>query len=164
MQNSSGFAGRRCGSLSCQSLRQHCSYALACASHLSGWIQNNLYLSLADAPFSKEDTTLNPLAGACVTCPRRSGFNTTLFADVQSDQCLDAPCFHTKINAHIDREIAARPELVQIENGYRSPKEKRPGALQRGHFGRSSTPTIPMPSRLHRARQRNPPSSSTASA
>ena len=104
------------------------------AKHLSAWIQNNLYLSLADAPFSKEDTTLNPPAGACVTCPRRSGFNTTLFANVQGDQCLDAPCFHTKVEAHIDREIAARPELVQIENGYRSPKEKRPGAVQRGHF------------------------------
>ena len=104
------------------------------AKHLSAWIQNNLYLRLADAPFSKEDPTLNPPAGACVTCPRRSGFNTTLFADVQGDQCLDAPCFHTKVEAHIDREIAARPEFVQIENGYRSPKEKRPGAVQRGHF------------------------------
>ena len=104
------------------------------AKHLSAWIQTNLYLSLADAPFSKEDTTLNPPAGACVTCPRRSGFNTTLFADVQGDQCLDAPCFHTKVEAHIDREIAVRSELVQIENGYRSPKEKRPGAVQRGHF------------------------------
>ena len=104
------------------------------AKHLSAWIQTNLYLSLADAPFSKEDTTLNPPAGACVSCPRRSGFNTSLFADVQGDQCLDAPCFHTKVEAHIDREIATRPELVQIENGYRSPKEKRPGAVQRGHF------------------------------
>ncbi len=104
------------------------------AKHLGAWIQNNLYLSLADAPFSKEDPTLNPAAGACLTCPRRSGFNTTLFADVQGDQCLDAPCFHTKVNAHLDRELAARPGLVQIENGYRSPREQRPGAVQRGHF------------------------------
>ena len=104
------------------------------AKHLSAWIQTNLYLSLADAPFSKEDPTLNPPAGACITCPRRSGFNTSLFADVQGDQCLDAPCFHTKVNAHIDREIAARPELVQIEDGWRKPSEKRPDAVQRGHF------------------------------
>ncbi len=104
------------------------------AKHLSAWIQTNLYLSLADAPFSKEDTTLNPPAGACVTCPRRSGFNTTLFADVQGDQCLDAPCFHTKMEAHINREIAARPELVQIENGYRAPKEQRPGAVRSGTY------------------------------
>jgi hypothetical protein len=44
------------------------------AKHVSTWIQNNLYLSLADAPFGREDPTLNPAAGACVTCPRRSGY------------------------------------------------------------------------------------------
>ena len=104
------------------------------AKHLSAWIQTNLYLSLAEAPFDKEDTTLNPTAGACVTCPRRSGFNTTLFADVQGDHCLDAPCFNTKINAHIDREVAAHPGLIQIENGYRAPKEQRPGAVRSGTF------------------------------
>ncbi len=104
------------------------------AKHLSAWIQTNLYLSLAEAPFDKDDPTLNPTAGACITCPRRSGFNTSLFADVQGDHCLDAPCFHTKVNAHIDREVAARPELVQIEDGWRKPSEKRPEAVQRGHF------------------------------
>jgi len=103
------------------------------AKHLSAWIQTNLYLSLADAPFDREDPTLNPTAGACVTCPRRSGYNTALFIDVQGDQCLDSPCYQVKINAHIDREVAAHPDLIQIENGYRSPKEQRPGAIQRGH-------------------------------
>ncbi len=104
------------------------------AKSLSAWIQANLYLSLADAPFDREDPTLNPAAGACVTCPRRSGYNTSLFADVQGDQCLDGPCYQTKITAHIDRELAARPELVQIENGWRRATEQRPGAVQRGHF------------------------------
>ncbi len=104
------------------------------AKHLSAWIQANLYLSLADAPFDREDPTLNPTAGACVTCPRRSGHNTSLFCDVQGDQCLDAPCYHGKVEAFLDREIAAKPELVQIENGWRNPKEQRPGALQRGHI------------------------------
>ena len=113
------------------------------AKHLSAWIQSNLYLELADAPFSKEDPTLNPAAGACVTCPRRSGYNTSLFCDVQGDQCLDGACYETKINTHIDRELAARPELVQIENGYRSPKEKRPGAVQRGHFREIEQPDNP---------------------
>ena len=104
------------------------------AKHVSAWIQNNLYLALADAPFDREDPTLNPAAGACVTCPRRSGFNTSLFCDVQGDQCLDASCYQTKLTAHIDREIAARPELIQIENGWRHAREQRPGAVQRGHF------------------------------
>lgn len=104
------------------------------AKHLSAWIQANLYLSLADAPFDREDTTLKPEAGACVTCPRRSGFNTSLFADVQGDQCLDAPCFQAKVTAHIDRELAARPELVAIETAWRAPKEQRPGALSRHQY------------------------------
>ena len=104
------------------------------AKHLSAWIQANLYLSLADAPFDREDPTLNTVAGACVTCPRRSGHNTSLFCDVQGDQCLDAPCYHGKVEAFLDREIAAKPGLVQIENSWRNPKEQRPGAVQRGHI------------------------------
>ncbi len=39
-----------------------------------------------------------------------------------------------QLAAHIDRELAARPDLVQIENGWRSAREQRPGAVQRGHF------------------------------
>jgi ParB family chromosome partitioning protein len=103
------------------------------AKHLAAWIQANLYLSLADAPFDREDPTLNPTAGVCVTCPRRSGHNTSLFCDVQGDQCLDSSCYHSKVEAFLDREIATHPGLVQIENGWRNPKEQRPGAVQRGH-------------------------------
>jgi ParB family chromosome partitioning protein len=103
------------------------------AKHLAAWIQANLYLSLADAPFDREDPTLNPTAGACVTCPRRSGHNTSLFCDVQGDQCLDSSCYHSKVEVFLDREVAAHPGLLQIENGWRNPKEQRPGAVQRGH-------------------------------
>jgi ParB family chromosome partitioning protein len=103
------------------------------AKHLTAWIQANLYLSLADAPFDREDPNLNPAAGACTTCPRRSGYNTTLFCDVQGDQCLDGFCYQSKVEAFLDREIAAHPGLIQIENGWRNPKEQRPGAVQRGH-------------------------------
>jgi len=103
------------------------------AKYLAAWIQANLYLSLADAPFDREDPTLNPTAGACVTCPRRSGYNTSLFCDVLGDQCLDSNCYHSKVEAFLDREIAALPGLVQIENGWRNPKEQRPGTVQRGH-------------------------------
>jgi len=111
------------------------------AKHLAAWIQANLYLSLADAPFDREDPTLNPTAGACVTCPRRSGHNTSLFCDVQGDQCLDSSCYHGKVEAFLNREIAAHPGLVQIENGWRNPKEQRPGAVQRGHVREIPTVT-----------------------
>ena len=49
------------------------------AKHLSAWIQANLYLNLAEAPFDLEDTTLKPEAGACITCPRRSGYQHLTF-------------------------------------------------------------------------------------
>src|ERR1700753_4251761 len=113
------------------------------AKHLSAWIQSNLYLNLAEAPFDREDPNLKPEAGACVTCPRRGGFNTSLFAGVQGDQCLDAPCFQSKVTAHIDREIAARPELVTIETSWRSTKEQRPGALQKHQYRELAEPDNP---------------------
>jgi len=113
------------------------------AKHLSAWIQANLYLNLAEAPFDREDTTLSPVAGACVTCPRRSGFNTSLFADVQGDQCLGAPCYQAKVAAHIDREMAARPELIAIETTWRAPKEQRPGALTRHQYRELAEPDNP---------------------
>jgi len=113
------------------------------AKFLSSWIQNNLYLALADAPFDREDATLNPVAGACTACPRRSGYNTALFSDVLSDECLDGNCYRSKISAHLDREIAAHPEFVQIETSWRNRNEQRPGVLERGEYEILDTPENP---------------------
>ena len=104
------------------------------ARHLATWIEENLYLALDEAPFDKEDPTLNPAAGSCGSCPRRSGHNRSLFGDVQGDQCLDKNCFQLKISVHLDRVISATPDLVQIEDGWRSARERKPGAVPRGHF------------------------------
>jgi ParB family chromosome partitioning protein len=134
-QESQASAYERCWRKDWQDQEPH----LLPAKHLAAWIQANLYLALTDAPFDREDFTLNPTAGACVSCPRRSGYNTSLFCDVQGDQCLDAPCYHGKVEAHLDRQLAARPDLVQIENAWRSPKEQRPGAIQLGHVRQIET-------------------------
>ncbi len=111
------------------------------ARNVAAWIQANLYLPLAAAPFDREDASLNPAAGACTTCPRRSGFNTSLFSDVQGDQCLDSPCYQTKVANHLDREIAARPGLVQIEEGWRRASEQKPDAVRRGFYREIETAT-----------------------
>jgi ParB family chromosome partitioning protein len=66
---------------------------------------------------------------------------------------LDSSCYQNKVAVHIDREIDARPGLVQIENGYRSPKEQRPGAIRQGQFREIETvvenpdaePALPCP-------------------
>jgi ParB family transcriptional regulator, chromosome partitioning protein len=110
------------------------------AKYLSAWIANNVYLPLDEAPFDREDNTLDPTAGSCSNCPRRSGYNTSLFADVAGDQCLDATCYHVKLTEHVNREVAARPELVQIETAHRNPKERRPGTLSRHEYTEISSP------------------------
>jgi ParB family chromosome partitioning protein len=110
------------------------------AKYLSAWIANNVYLPLDEAPFDREDNTLNPTAGACSNCPRRSGYNTSLFADVAGDQCLDATCYHAKLTEHVNREVVARPELVQIETAHRNPKERRPGTLSRHEYTEIPSP------------------------
>jgi ParB family chromosome partitioning protein len=104
------------------------------AKYLSAWIANNVYLPLDDAAFDREDKTLNPTAGSCSDCPRRRGYNTSLFADVAGDQCLDSTCYHAKLTEHVNREVAARPELVQIETAHRNPKERQPGTLSRHEY------------------------------
>jgi ParB family chromosome partitioning protein len=117
------------------------------AKHIAAWIETNLYLALADAPFDREDITLNPDAGACVTCPHRSGYNTSLFAEVQGDQCLDGTGYQTKVAAHIERELALRPHLVQIETTWRPAKEQRPGILSKHSYRELDIPDNPEASR-----------------
>ena len=55
--------------------------------HLKEWIEQNILLILKDAPFSKSDATLNPTAGSCDDCPKRTGANALLFADIAQDAC-----------------------------------------------------------------------------
>ncbi|MHB1865722.1 MAG: hypothetical protein ACYCPS_06250 [Candidatus Saccharimonadales bacterium] len=83
--------------------------------------QNNIMLILNDAPFSKSDATLNPQAGSCLDCPKRTGHNKLLFADVRQDACTDPACYQTKVNAHVAKVIAAKPKLVQISAAYAQP-------------------------------------------
>lgn len=113
------------------------------AKHLSAWIEANLYLNLDEAPFDRKDTALKPEAGACNHCPRRSGYNTSLFPDVQGDQCLDSACYQSKVEAHIDRALAARPELVQIQTAWQHPNETRPGVLNKNQYRELPDPDNP---------------------
>ncbi len=91
--------------------------------NLQQWIEHNILLILKDAPFSKSDATLNPQAGACLDCPKRTGHNKLLFADVQQDACTDPACYQTKVDAHVVKTIAAKPKLVQISAAYGQPAE-----------------------------------------
>lgn len=93
--------------------------------HLQQWIEHNILLELAAAPFSKEDATLVPEAGSCHDCPKRTGHNTLLFEGiaVQHDSCSDPSCYAAKVDAHVKQTVAAKPKLVQITTAYGKPAE-----------------------------------------
>lgn len=71
------------------------------ARRAAAYIREHYMLALDKAPFSRTDADLLPGAGACTNCPKRTGANPELFADVKSaDVCTDAPCYHKKEEAH----------------------------------------------------------------
>lgn len=90
------------------------------AKELEAWIQQNILMELAAAPFSKDDENLMPEAGSCANCPKRTGFNKLLFAEVRKDSCTDPQCFQAKLDAHVTAAITKKPQLVQISNDYRT--------------------------------------------
>jgi len=105
------------------------------ARSLAVWIEQNVYLHLAGAPFPSQDADLVPEAGACPNCEKRSGFNTRLFHDVDQDACLDAQCWNAKRQAHLARVLSARPELIQIDAGsWKPPDERTAGALRKNEY------------------------------
>lgn len=75
-----------------------------CAHH----IQDTFMLRLDKAQFTITDATLLPEAGACGTCPKRTGANPDLFKDVDSaDVCTDPKCYRAKEDAHTAQVVAA---------------------------------------------------------
>ena len=92
--------------------------------NLQFWIDSNILLVLKDAPFDKKDGQLVPAAGSCVDCPKRTGHNKLLFSDLgKQDACTDPTCYQAKVEAHVAKTIAARPQLVQISTAYGQQKE-----------------------------------------
>jgi ParB family chromosome partitioning protein len=61
----------------------------------------------------------------CGLCPKRTGHNKLLFADVSanSDACTDPNCHAVKLDAHLKAKVAAKPELVQISTAYKQQSE-----------------------------------------
>jgi ParB family chromosome partitioning protein len=94
------------------------SQVLIPVRELAAWIESNILLQLASVPFDKQDETLVPTAGSCVNCPKRTGFNKLLFADVRRDSCTDPQCFRAKVDAHVAKTTEKKPELVQISSAW----------------------------------------------
>ena len=107
------------------------SQVLIPVRELAAWIESNILLQLASAPFDKQDETLVPEAGSCANCPKRTGFNKLLFPDVRKDSCTSPDCFRAKIDASVKKTLETKPQLIQISAAWNS----REGApLGRNHY------------------------------
>lgn len=113
---------------------------LPSVARLQEWIEQEIYLDLKGAPFSKDDATLVPEAGPCTTCPKRTGFNPSLFPEVKNKEiCTDKNCFQRKLNALVEIKIKEAPtETVKISTLWRFAGETKPeGVLTRDEYRES---------------------------
>ncbi len=93
--------------------------------NLREWIEHNILLELAAAPFPKDDAQLVPEAGSCLECPKRTGHNTLLFEGIgtRHDSCSDPNCYAAKVDVFVKQTVAAKPKLVQISTAYGQSKD-----------------------------------------
>jgi ParB family chromosome partitioning protein len=78
-------------------------------------IERHFFLTLKNAPFDTADAKLVPKAGACVDCPKRTGFNKMLFAEIKdADICTDPPCFENKTRAFIKIQVGTHRDAVLL--------------------------------------------------
>jgi ParB family transcriptional regulator, chromosome partitioning protein len=67
---------------------------------LRDWIDREIHLDLKNAPFDGNDASLLPTAGACSSCPKRTGNNPLLFPEIRNKSlCTDPACYRAKIQA-----------------------------------------------------------------
>lgn len=112
---------------------------LRTVKELDEYIAREIFRNLHSAPFSKKDPELLPSAGACVTCPKRTGAQPDLFADIEKkDTCSDAACFERKIQAHIERERARieakEVDAVLVSSSWQAATKKQPGVLSHAAY------------------------------
>jgi ParB/RepB/Spo0J family partition protein len=96
----------------------HSSMAMS-AGQASELIQRRFMLRLAEAPFDRGIADLVPGVVACTDCPKRTGNQKELFADVQSaDLCTDPTCFASKCDAAWKlRKAAAKTNKQTVIDG-----------------------------------------------
>ena len=111
-------------------------------SELQRHIASRIYVELAKAPFRMDDAQLLPQAGACLTCPKRTGADHLLFPEVgKKDLCLDPKCYQAKVDVDSKKrisELKASGEPFYLVSGSYDYGEKFPeGTLRHGAWQRA---------------------------
>jgi ParB family chromosome partitioning protein len=87
-------------------LKRYTYNKVVSAADLDRQIKAEFFLDLHGAAWKKDDAQLVPTAGACTTCPKRTGFLPSLFPDVaKKDTCTDSVCFAAKGAAYVAQDI-----------------------------------------------------------
>jgi ParB/RepB/Spo0J family partition protein len=76
-------------------------------------VQDRYTLTLAKAPFDIKDARLLAAAGACGTCPKRTGNQPVLYPDVDANICTDPECFAEKRAAN-DAKVIVQANKAKI--------------------------------------------------
>jgi len=113
---------------------------------LIDWIDRHVHMDLNEAPFKKDDAQLVPYAGACVNCPKRTGFQPALFPDIaKKDTCTDPKCFQAKLQAFSTQRLAELKEqgkdVVKIVEYISHNKPK--GALDSSQYEKAGNTKCP---------------------
>ena len=78
-------------------------------------IETEILRRLDKAPFDVNSGELLPEAGACLTCPKRTGASPLLFPEIkEADVCTDSACFEKKTAALVALKLKEHPGAVQI--------------------------------------------------
>ena len=106
--------------------------------YLQDWIARNVHLNLEQAPFPTDEPKLREDGLTCLNCPKRSGFNKTLFPDVKNDVCLDPLCYQQKVRAFLslkNAELEAKHgKLVALISLYYGHESEIAGVVGRDQF------------------------------
>lgn len=110
---------------------------------LREWIEREIHLDLKHAPFNTEDANLVPAAGACSTCPKRTGNNPLLFPEIKNRSlCTDPTCHQAKLQAFVQQRVAPLvkdgQKPIQIsESASWQVYTKSPNTLYEGQYRRA---------------------------
>jgi len=110
---------------------------------LREWIEREIHLDLKNAPFDAGDANLQPTAGPCTACPKRTGNNPLLFPEIRNKSlCTDPACYKAKVRAFV--QLRARPLVEQgrkplqvSEVPYWQAHTKVPNTLYEGQYRRA---------------------------
>lgn len=72
------------------------------ARDVQSHVKSQYMLDLRKASFSRKDADLCPAAGACTTCPNRTGADQE-DGSKSADVCTSPPCYRAKEQAHADQ-------------------------------------------------------------